>query len=416
MSSKFIHRLKKRLLIPTLTMLVIVSQIAPLTASAATNNDIMDLINSSGTEISIVIDEDAVAAPVKSNKGKHTSSNSSNDNDNVGDTYKSSNINKDGYSSDGRKASGGYTDAVYDTTLALSEANMGLKNDLDNYFGEKNLIITGMKQYSYCTALWNAITQSKNNPVAKALNSKTQRLELGKIAVKNDLVSKDNYAASHLVGLFTYYGVINRDDGLLQYSNSSKAYVTRAEATLMLSRFMHPDTYFDLSVQGIKDSYVYDILGDSSYAPSINHYTSAMLIDNGLSPYTKKELNSPMTRIEFITMLIESYFFNDRAAAHDTKATAASIFKDIDKGDYVTTKWEKSRGITNAKANDFIRAMLKDGKITEVDDDVIEAAYNLGILKKDAKGNANLFKNITYSQAIRMLADSALAQNSGKAK
>lgn len=37
------------------------------------------------------------------------------------------------------------------------------------------------------------------------------RLKLGSIGVDNKLQKKNDYAASHLVPLFTYYGIINTD-------------------------------------------------------------------------------------------------------------------------------------------------------------------------------------------------------------
>ena len=43
----------------------------------------------------------------------------------------------------------------------------------------------------------------------------------------------------------------------------------------------------------------------------------------------------------------------------------------------------------------------------------IQAAYKLGILKKDSKGDANLFKNVTYSEAVRMLINTGIAQADG---
>ena len=63
MSEKFIKRLKKRIVISTLTMFVILSQTVPTIVNAASNDDIMDVINNDiGTEIGIVIEEDAIEA------------------------------------------------------------------------------------------------------------------------------------------------------------------------------------------------------------------------------------------------------------------------------------------------------------------------------------------------------------------
>jgi hypothetical protein len=307
------------------------------------------------------------------------------------------------YSLDGREYKYPVSGEIYKTAKYWSEQHPELKEDLDNYFGEKNLINAGYVgadtngfRINERTCLWDTITFK--DQVYKALKNKTQRSDLAEIAVENGIIAKDSYKAAPYVALFEYYGIINRDDGLLDYSSGSKSYLSREQAQLMLVRFMHPDSYFG---------------SDGTYR---NYYGRTMLIDDGpRKAVTEKELASSMTRLEFIYMLVGSYFPTDmhEAMADGSHKDAAKIFKDIDKGDYINDNWLKSRGILNSTTNDIQREKLKAGKLSEDGDAHIQAAYKLGILTKDSKGNANLFEPITFDEAIIMLINAGIAQADG---
>ena len=399
MSEKFIKRLKKRIVISTLTMFVILSQTVPTIASAATNDDIMNAINNDiGTEIGIVIEEDAVEVPVANPVAKERSEDTS---DNWTSNYSYSNQRKEwsdgdeGYNSDGREHTSRSDGNVYKTAKYWAEQHPELKEDLDNYFGEKNLFNMGDINYKgQRTCLWDAITYK--DQVYKALKNKTQRSDLAKIAVENGIIEKESYKAAPYVALFEYYGIINRADGLLDYDNSTKAYLSREQAALMLGRFMHSDSYIGF---------------DGDYGDYVEYYDSSMLLGDDEKAVTSKELKSSMTRLEFIYLLVDSYFPSDvqEARADGSSKDAAKIFEDIDKDDYITTEWVKGKGLYGKGPNEAARAMFKYNKIDDDTDAHVQAAYKLGILTKDSKGNSNLFDNVTYSQAVRMLINAGIA-------
>ena len=410
MSEKFIKRLKKRIVISTLTMFVILSQTVPTIVNAASNDDIMDVINGGGTETSIVIEEDAIEAPaanpVVKERSEDTSDTGTNNTSSDGTgSYSTSNGTSSpaGLSLDGREYKHPRSGKIYKTEKYWAEQHPELKEDLDNYFGEKNLINAGYVgadtngfRVNERTCLWDAITYK--DQVYKALKNKTQRDQLAEIAVKNGIIENKSCKAAPYVALFEYYGIINRDDGLLDYSSGSKSYLSREQAQLMLVRFMHPDSYFG---------------SDGTYR---NYYDKDMLIGAGKNAVTEKELASNMTRLEFIYMLVGSYFPTDmhEAMADGSHKDAAKIFKDIDKGDYINDSWLKSRGIIKSTTNDIEREMVKAGKLSEDEDAHIQAAYKLGILTKDSKGNANLFEPITFDEAIIMLINAGIGQADGK--
>ena len=404
MSEKFIKRLKKRIVISTLTMFVILSQTVPTIVNAASNDDIMDVINGGGTETSIVIEEDAIEAPaanpVVKERSEDTSDNNWTSNYSYSNQRKEWSDGDEGYNSDGREHTSRSDGNVYKTAKYWAEQHPELKEDLDNYFGEKNLFNMGDINYKgQRTCLWDAITYK--DQVYKALKNKTQRSDLAKIAVENGIIEKESYKAAPYVALFEYYGIINRDDGLLDYSSGSKSYLTREQAALMLGRFMHPDSYIGF---------------DETYESYSSYYDKDMLIGAGKNAVTEKELASNMTRLEFIYMLVGSYFPTDmhEAMADGSHKDAAKIFKDIDKGDYINDSWLKSRGIIKSTTNDIEREMVKAGKLSEDEDAHIQAAYKLGILTKDSKGNANLFEPITFDEAIIMLINAGIGQADGK--
>ena len=73
----------------------------------------------------------------------------------------------------------------------------------------------------------------------------------------------------------------------------------------------------------------------------------------------------------------------------------------------------KGKGLYGKGPNEAARAMFKYNKIDDDTDAHVQAAYKLGILTKDSKGNSNLFDNVTYSQAVRMLINAGIAQADG---
>ena len=424
-------KVKKRLLVSTLTMLCIMAQVGSPVALAASNKDITALINEVGHEISVVVEEDTIqsqsvgVSSSRTSRGlsgytvSKTTKTSSNTNTGFSSSKTSGSTteatNKKGtYSMDGRYYYGGYTGTEYKTTKYLSEQHPELKKDLEEMFGVDNLIFND-RTYRYNTSLWDVLIRDKN-PVNKAINSKSMRLKLGSIGVENKLQKKNDYAASHLVPLFTYYGVINTDDGLLDYTHSTSDYLSREQAALMLGRFKHPRAYFDLVQQErYRSQDLVDILGeDNGYLNYVINYKGDMLLSDGEYGLTEEDLQAPMTRLEFVHMLM-SYFPADVKEAALSRKSIVDIFSDIDKDDIVTEKWAQSKGLVDSEGfskndNKTFREMLKAKKIGMGGEDAsVEAAYKLGILKKDSKGRANLFKPITKSQALRMLADAANA-------
>jgi hypothetical protein len=333
--------------------------------------------------------------------------------------------NRGGHSADGRayyshvayylndEPGDGRVGKWYHTAKYWSEQNQKLKQELDKYFGEKNLFLlpsvkTNVYGVNYMhpgrESLWHTITYKDD--VYKALKSKTQRNELAKIAVENGLIQKESDKGASYVGLFTYYGILNREDGLLDYDSSSTAYLSREQAGTLINRFMHPDSYFG-SVEG-----KYTGLPNAGMDYGYN-----MFNDFSEKPLTAKEMKTNMTRLEFITCIMGRYFGADidEARQDGNDMDAARIFKDIDKSDYGTSDFYKSKGAYGKGHNEASRAELKYKKLGDYTDAHVQAAFKLGVLTKDSKGNANLFKYITYDEAMIMLINSAIAQADGKA-
>jgi hypothetical protein len=359
-----------------------------------------------------VIEEDAVEVPVANPVVKERSESATNDNWTSNTSRYSTRSYSSGHSSDGREFLDTYTNVWYKTAKYWSEQHPDLKEDLDNYFGEKNLVKMGdINGIGDRTCLWDAITYK--DQVYKALKSKTQREQLAKIAVENGIIAKETYKAAPYVALFEYYGIINRSDGLLDYSNSTKAYLSREQAALMLGRFMHPDSFFGSEMKENKNN---------AFNAYIDYYSNSMMIGYGggreyreKDDLTDKEQTYNMTRLEFIYLITERYFRDDvyEARQDGSDTDAARIFKDIDKGDYGTAELYKKEGVYGKGDNNINRVSLKYKKLDRDMDAHIQAAYKLGILKKDSKGDANLFKNVTYSEAVRMLINTGIAQADG---
>ena len=410
-------RFKRRILISTLTMLCICSQLGNTTVMAMSNKDIIDLINDVGHEISIVIEEDIVQEQESETASK------SKEQAKPKVTTKKANKDKKGtYSSDKRYYYGGYTGTEYKTTKYYSEQHPELKADLEDYLGESNLFNLGTltrtgHRDGKITVLHWFIMYNKSIGY-KVINSKTMRKELGEIGVKNGLQKKSNYASSHLVPLFTYYGVINTPDGLLDYTHSTTDYLSRQQAALMLGRYWNPESYIMDSIDGSSKE-------DGLYSAYVAHYKGNMLLQDGKYGYTEKDLEAPMTRLEFIALIVNSYFPDDYWAARQSKKTSIDFFTDINKKDLVSwdSIYNKNKLAYNTPTGDEVisggdnkafRITSKDKVLLPAHDAIVEAAYNLGILKPTKDGKANLFKPITKSQALRMLADASIAVHDSK--
>lgn len=461
MSEKFIIRLKKSLLLPILTILVVLSQIAPTIVSAETTVTNVELVDEFLKELGIE-KNDKSSSKSKTNINRLTDDATENMpriiNEKIykmgvpavyakGQIYGGYHLispyafnieNKSihgGYSRDGRLYTTGTREWLqkpedmkwYPTTKYLSEQHPELKYDLDDYFGEENLFripsivqnVDGGFVVGETMGAGTPLKYGKSNlssaiyykdSVYKALKSKNQQAELTKIAVKNGLIDDKNHKVAPYLALFTYYGILNRGDGFLDFNKSSKAYLTREQADLMLGRFMHSETYFEAG-KNIK-KYPHD-------------YTRHMMIsDSGDKPITAKELSSNITKLEFIYMITECYFKdkvnecsdafvvekNGELYMEDNTFWSAKVFNDIDKKDWIKADWIKSKGLYGKGQNEIGRAILKYKKLDSDLDNYIQAAYKLGILKKDSEGNANLFKNISYSDAITILINTGLAK------
>lgn len=315
----------------------------------------------------------------------------------------------------------------YPTTRYFSEQHPKLKDNLDSYFGEEKLfriasIVPNGPNGQYWfgehdfgsmfkngrDSLFRAI--SYKDSVYEALKSKTQREELAKIAVENGLIDDVTHNAAPYLALFTYYGVLHRNDDIFSYDSGSKSYLSREQADLMLGRFMSSERYFEAgkAMKGFP-----------------HYYTDAMLISgSGKKPITAKELASSITKVEFIYMITEAYFEdqvkecsdafviekNGESYLEDNTFWSAKAFNDINKKDWATAEWIKSKNLYGKGQSEIGRALVKNKKIDNDLDNHIQAAYKLGILNKDSKGNANLFKNISFNEAIIMLVDVGLAQ------
>ena len=397
-------RFKRRILISTLTMLCICSQLGNTTVMAMSNKDITDLINDVGHGISIVIEEDIVQ--------EQESETASKSKEQAKPKVTTKKANKKGtYSSDKRYYYGSRSGKAFETTKALSEQHPELKADLDDYLGESNLFNLGTRKSNgfidkQITCLHDFIMLGKSIGY-KVINSKTMRKELGEIGVKNGLQKKSDYASSHLVPLFTYYGVINTPDGLLDYTHSTKDYLSRQQAALMLGRYWNPRPY-----------HLDGTTAKNEYEAYVGSFIGSMLLQDGEYGYTEKDLEAPMTRLEFIALIVNSYFPDDVAEARRNDSYSFEIFTDIKEDDLALRDYNKSKGLLNSEGglkntNQAFRQRLKDKKIG-AENYAVVAAYNLGILKPTKAGKANLFKPITKSQALRMLADASIAVHDSK--
>lgn len=409
------------LVISTLTMICILAQLGSSVVMAASNKDLVTIINEVGTETVVVIEEDELKTTVTVTGGSSGKSIDTTDS-----AYKSPGLNltthtttkkdkKSTYSADGRYYYGGYTGTPYVTTKYLSEQHPQLKKDLEDMFGAKNLILED-RITGYSTTLWWVLGNPKS-PVYKAVKDESMRLKLGEIGVKNKLQKQPDFASSHLVPLFTYYGIINTKDGLLDYTHNTNDYLTRQQAALMLGRFHHPESYMMDSLNGSSKS-------DGLYNAYVAHYSGQMMLrPGGKNGLTQEELEAPITKLEMLYMIIQTYFPDDMFAARASKKTVLGVFNDITKNSMITESWLKKNNLYDPNykmdVNELIdltsRAMLKHKKVS-IDDGIVEAAYDLGILKPDGKGNANLFKPLTKSQALRMLAETAFVVAEGRSK
>ena len=416
MKSKYLSKIKKRLVISTLTMICILAQLGSSVVMAASNKDLVTIINEVGTETVVVIEEDELKTTVTvtgGSSGKRI--------DTTDFAYKSPGLNltthtttkkdkKSTYSADGRYYYGGYTGTPYVTTKYLSEQHPQLKKDLEDMFGAKNLILED-RITGYSTTLWWVLGNPKS-PVYKAVKDESMRLKLGEIGVKNKLQKQPDFASSHLVPLFTYYGIINTKDGLLDYTHNTNDYLTRQQAALMLGRFHHPESYMMDSLNGSSKS-------DGLYNAYVDHYSGQMMLrPGGKNGLTKEELEAPITKLEMLYMIMQSYFLSDVLAAQASKKTCIDIFNDITKSNVVTDSWVKKNNLLDQYGNLVddnlsVRKELEQKRVN-ITDGIVEAAYDLGILKPDSKGNANLFKPLTKSQALRMLAETAFVVAEGR--
>ena len=405
MRAKFLQKVKKHFIIPTLTMLCILAQAGSPVALAATNKDLTSFIGEVGNEVVVTVEEETVEetssfAPSKSYVKKSNAS-----------------TQKNTYSYDKMTYYGAYSGKPYETTKAIIAKRPELQKDIENYFGYNNIHPVYKYSKQWNDDLWTAYTHSQNSLVRKALNSKKMRLELGDIAVKHGLVNRNDTKASAHIALFTYFGIINDEDGLIKYKNGTKDYLTRQQAAALLFKFMHPMSYLDSPTDAERTSYTETILGeDNKYEPFVENYEGKMLLGDEENGFTKKEIESPMTRMEFIWLVVKAYYPDFLADARRSKTTSADIFTDIKKSNllveaekiYPKLKLLRSDGsFVPGAANKVARYCLENKLILEEYDAVIEAAYELGMLKPDSKGRANLWKNITMSQALRMLIDAA---------
>lgn len=407
--------IKRKFIIPTLTILVLASQCGNSTVLAATNDDLYNLLNENPEVTTVIDDNEEVAQPTCTiNTGtQHFTSGVSN-------TSSDSKREKGTYSEDYKYYYGDYTGKKYLTTEGLSSQHPELKEALEDYFGKSNLFTT-WNPYDQKPAIddfYMAYQHKKDTPVRKALTSKTQLLQLGDIAVENGLVDKNNTKASGLIALATYYGVVNRDDGLLNYSNSSKAYLTRAQAALMIGRFQHPDSYIkDRSNDSNYDQAAKKMLGkDNGYAMYLSTYGGHLMLDLDGGGLTKENVKESETKLEFLYTIITKYFGDELMQTQikmdkNSNLSSSTIFKDISTKTIISDKQIdnvcKVNHIKNAgEQNKFeLKKHLMDRQL----DAVVYTAYKLGILKPDANGKANLFKPITMSEGLRTLVSEAEA-------
>lgn len=259
----------------------------------------------------------------------------------------------------------------------------------------------------------------------KSVMTAKGRLEIGNIAVKNGIIGGNNWAASGYVPFFYYYGILGKDNGngAFDYVNSKE--VTRKQGAYLLERYMNPSGLAEKQFGNKGD--VYKIMGDDVYMPHVNKLKSEMLItvktdgtDITIAGLDKKELGQSMTRLEAVYLIMNTYFKPEVNYALKTSQTSAYYFKDIAKESIYSDKDMCNKfGI---KYNDYgngtndnlkARVMLKNKVLNKQTDATIEAAYRIGLLKKDSKGNARLFENVTQSEFIRMLTQISFARNRG---
>ena len=428
-------KVKKRLLVSTLTMLCIMAQVGSPVALAASNKDITALINEVGHELSVVVEEDTIQSQSVGFSSSRTSrglssytTNKTKEQAKPKVTTTANKDKRDTFSSDGRYYYGAYTGKAYKTTSGWT-SHPELRKDLEDYLGYNAL---QHNTYTAGGSLWQdkrnvdlfTVYTRANSTIGKAMNNKTMKLKLGDIAVKNGLVNRNNTTASAHIALFTYYNIINTDDGLMDYKNTTKDYISRQQAYLVMGRFMHPNGYYDISFEELEDTYTGKTIGiNNGYSPFISLHSGNMLLDSGESGFTKKEMESPILRIELIYTLIRQYFPNEYWEAVASKETSATYFSDIKKSDIVDyNKFEAKHKLQDngyitvpGKSNKLFRAALKEKVLLPEYDAAIECAYNLGILKPTKDGKSNIWKKATMSQTLRFLLDSADAVRSGKA-
>ena len=304
-----------------------------------------------------------------------------------------------------------------------------LRKALENKFG-RQAMLNNVNGAEVNMTLFGILTTSKkttsNKVLVDTVLTSKGRLEIGNIAVKNGLIGGNNWAASGYVPFFYYYGILGKDNGngAFDYVNSKE--VTRKQGAYLLERYMNPSGLAEKQF-GDTSSNAYKIMGKDVYVAHVDKLSTNMFImvksegtNVSQAGLDKKELGQSMTRLEAVYLIMNTYFKPEVDYATKSSQTSASYFKDIAKESILSDKdlcnkfglkyndYENGT-TTNLKA----RVMLKNKVLNKQTDATIEAAYRIGLLKKDSKGNARLFENVTQSEFIRMLTQISFARNRG---
>lgn len=396
MKSKFLRKVTKAIAIPALTFLIMGAQLAPSIFKDCSNTEFTDLLNSLPSQILIV----EAATNIEDTKGLEKLDD------------------KNEYSSDYKYRYSGSDGKVYKTMYGL-EKNKEIRQGLLDYLGTELIDRWGGNYHAAETSTKNIVRDNMNG-IKDLLTSKKGRKELGQLASKHTDWVKSSWIASPELTIALSTGVVNSDYDVVNYQNSGK--INRFEWYAMFGRYN--DTNSNLA----------------RFEKVIAEGTGrAETLDNKLSKKNDKYKIYLLAYEDVGTKCISS-FFNTRNPKDSF--TEADMEKNVTKYEvmytlgsrmttdpYNTPSWNKGKRRSDAEmSKELIKAfeditnanfdfsgdlggkeLISKKKLDSSGTAFIYNCYKLGVLIPDTDGNANLFKGITYSQALRYLFNDTIA-------
>lgn len=412
--------LGKRLAIPMLTLMLVVSQLTPEIANSLSNTQLVEIMN----EL-----PDTVIIAEATNYEKNF------DESNV-DWVKWYDLK---YSSDFKylkcavyeDKQDNYVYEVYKTIFG-QKYNQKLREEVVDYICEYNGYTTKAQRNEVKAVLLRnslfTLTRTDRFSLATIITSKEGQKRLAEIGRKHSkyvTAKSDKTAAYETIAIF--FGIVNNDYKVATYNPNAKISRLEWEAMYVTCQYTTIIPYYDqMSLQDARWSkedaahlakVQKDFGANNKYIPYIMH----MSTDNLERPWgepcysylnystkdikvngwlTKSELYAPVTKGEVLYRLgLRTLNPSDtytKTSYKKIKEVLSKEFKDINSKTFCgDTGWNFKQEQSHKQ--------IKNETTT-----YIWWAYNAGIFKPNSNGNAGLFKGVTYREAITMLIDCAV--------